>query len=132
MSASNDKTICRAMFAWTGIHNCHDQLINGVFGGPSQQGNENRDIGARERIAVIVAAIFYQALLHRTSCNEDRSFEFRVGFSRYIRRICVSQYRVTSERNLRVTPSFRRSSPHLSRYLLSAWVTCHSGCLPHA
>ena len=32
----------RAISTWTVIHNCHDQSINGVFGGSSLQGNENK------------------------------------------------------------------------------------------
>ena len=32
--------------------------------------------------------MIYQALLYRTSCNED--LQFRVGFSKYIRRMCVA------------------------------------------
>ena len=137
----------RAISAWTVIHNCHNQSINGVFGGPSLQGNENKlfprmlafagsssctDYSTRERIATYVAGFIYQAPFHRPNCDEDHSFKFCVGFSRYIRRICVSQDRVTSEINLRVTPCFRRSSLHLSRYLVSPWVKCYSGCLPRA
>ena len=111
-----------------------DRLVNGMYSEREALAvcTDYTNTGTYERIAIYVAAIIYQALLHRTSCDEERSFEFRVGFSRYIRRICVPKYRVTSESNLIVTPSFRHSSPHLSRYLLWPWVKRHSGCLPRA
>jgi len=38
------------------------------------------NIGTPERIAIYVAAMIYHALFHRMSCDEDRSFEFRVSF----------------------------------------------------
>ena len=90
----------------------------------------NTSTGAR--ISIYLAAMIYHAILHRTNCDKNRSFQFRVIFSRYIRKMCVSQYRVTSERDLKVTPSLRRSSPHLSHYLSSLRGKCYSGVLLRA
>ena len=51
-----------------------DRLVNGMYSEREALAvcTDYTNTGTRERIAIYVAAIIYQALLHRTSCDEDR------------------------------------------------------------
>ena len=88
------------------------------------------DIGTRERIAIYVVAIIYHWLtspLHRTSCDEDRSFHVR--FSRYVRRTRVSQYRKESQSDpfLSTSISTSVSLPSFTLGKMSFWLS--SACV---